>query len=198
MQESLSDHQIIDFVLQGKKDAYRLLVSRYQSYVFSLALKYLPLREEAEEAAQDVFVKAYKGLATYRADAKFTTWLYSITYTTCISHVRKKTGKSISMSEEQLLQIDIVPFSPDLIDRRSKTVMLDAAIQQLDTETATIITLYYTAAQTLEEIAQIMQVTPNTAKVKLFRARQKLRDILVKKFPQELQEYNYVKNDLNQ
>ncbi|HTN46517.1 MAG TPA: sigma-70 family RNA polymerase sigma factor [Flavipsychrobacter sp.] len=197
MQDSLSDHQIIAFVLQGKKEAYRLLVSRYQSYVFSLALKYLPVREEAEEAAQDVFVKAYKGLATYRAEAKFTTWLYSIAYTTCISHARKKTGKSVSMNEEQLLQIDNIPLLPDLVDRRSKAVMLDVAIRQLNTEDATIVTLYYTASQTLDEIGRIMEINPNAAKVKLFRARQKLRDILVRSFPQELQEYNYLKNDLN-
>ena len=198
MQQGGEDQHIISQVLQGRTDAYALLVSRYQDYVFSLALKYIPNREEAEEAAQDVFIKAYKALASFRAASKFSTWLYTIVHNTCISRLRTVRREVVYMDDEMLLR-SVPPnsnHSMDMINRKSKATMLEMAIGKLNVEEATMITLFYTAEQTLEEIGVIMGISANNAKVKLHRARQKLRDTLVKYFPEELQDFNYLNSNL--
>ena len=90
MQEHVQELEVIQQVLQGKKQAYAVLVDRYQHYVFTLVMRYVPQREEAEEVAQDVFVKAYRYLADFRGQCKFSTWLYTIVNTTCISYLRSR------------------------------------------------------------------------------------------------------------
>jgi RNA polymerase sigma factor (sigma-70 family) len=84
------DHTVIQQVLKGQTAAYSVLVERYQSFVFTLALRYVPNRETAEELAQDIFVKAFRCLADFKGNSKFSTWLYTIVNTTCISYLRKK------------------------------------------------------------------------------------------------------------
>ncbi|HJS55905.1 MAG TPA: sigma-70 family RNA polymerase sigma factor, partial [Chitinophagaceae bacterium] len=90
MSTGLGDNEIISRVLQGEQNAYAELVNRYQNYVFTLILRMIKSREDAEEVAQDVFVKAYRSLADFRGESKFSTWLYTITNTTCITFLRKK------------------------------------------------------------------------------------------------------------
>jgi len=80
------DELIIQMVLQGRHSAYTILVNRYQAYVFTLVLRYINDRGLAEELAQDVFVKAYRSLADFKGNSKFSTWLYTIVSTTCISY----------------------------------------------------------------------------------------------------------------
>src|SRR5678816_2326398 len=83
-----SDSEIISLVLKGEHDAYALLVERYKSYVFTLTLRFTKNREDAEEVSQDIFVKAYRSLADFKGTAKFSTWLYTIVNTTCITFLR--------------------------------------------------------------------------------------------------------------
>ncbi len=77
-----SDIEIISAVLNGNQQAYAVIVQRHQTFVFTLVLRYIKNREDAEEVAQDVFVKAYKALADFKGASKFSTWLYTITNTT--------------------------------------------------------------------------------------------------------------------
>jgi RNA polymerase sigma-70 factor (ECF subfamily) len=90
MSTGLGDNEIISRVLKGEQNAYAELVNRYQGYVFTLILSMIKSREDAEEEAQDVFIKAYRSLADFRGESKFSTWLYTITNTTCITFLRKK------------------------------------------------------------------------------------------------------------
>ena len=90
MSTGLNDNEIISKVLRGDHQAYSLLVNRYQNYVFTLTLRMIKNREDAEEVAQDIFIKAYRALADFRGDAKFSTWLYTIVNTSCITFLRKK------------------------------------------------------------------------------------------------------------
>ena len=90
MPAELDDIAVIQLILQGQQAAYATLVNRYQQYVFTLAMRFVNNRELAEELAQDVFVKAYKYLADFKGNCKFSTWLYTIVNTTCLSHLRKK------------------------------------------------------------------------------------------------------------
>ncbi len=85
MSTGLGDNEVISRVLQGEQNAYAELVTRYQGYVFTLVMRMIKSREDAEEVAQDVFIKAYRSLADFRGESKFSTWLYTITNTTCIT-----------------------------------------------------------------------------------------------------------------
>ena len=90
MHAGQADTDIITQVLGGNQQAYALLVDRYQNFVFTIVLRYIKSREDAEEVSQDVFVKAYRSLADFKGAAKFSTWLYTVTTTTCITFLRKK------------------------------------------------------------------------------------------------------------
>ncbi len=90
MQGQADDIAVIQSILQGQQSAYATLVNRYQLYVFTLVMRYVNNREIAEELAQDVFVKAYRYLADFKGNSKFSTWLYTIVNTTCLSYIRKK------------------------------------------------------------------------------------------------------------
>jgi RNA polymerase sigma factor (sigma-70 family) len=189
MHEQMQDIDIIRQVLQGNRQAYAQLVTKYQNYVFTLVLRFIPNREEAEEAAQDVFVKAYRCLADFRGQSKFSTWLYTIVNTTCISQLRKKNSQLILLEEEKMIGLSETSghhtHMAGQLDKRSEKKMLDLAINHLPPTDAQIITLFYQHEQSLEEIGTILGLTANHVKVRLFRARQKLKEILLRSFPEE-------------
>lgn len=183
------DIAIIQAVLQGRQQAYAILVERYKQYVFSLALRYVPERELAEELAQDVFVKAYKNLASYRGESKFSTWLYTIVHTTCLSHMRKKGNLLKAVEEDKLVALqDAMDHDPPYghLERNSRKIILDTAMQQLPDTDAQVLSLFYIASQSVEEIAAIMNMSTTNVKVRLFRARAKLKEIIETKYKEEL------------
>lgn len=190
MHEQAQDITIIQQVLAGNHKAYGILVNRYQNFVFTLVLRYIPSREEAEEVAQDVFVKAYRSIADFRGQSKFSTWLYTIVNTTCISHLRKKRQHVTLIDEEQMLRLPVgntlTEKGPDATERNSERRMLQQAINKLPEMESQIITLFYQHEQSLDEIGTILGMTPNNVKVKLFRARQKLKTILEQEFTLEI------------
>src|SRR5215831_2138279 len=107
MRDSRSDDELINSVLAGNQQSFAALVERYQKYAFTLAMKFVKNREEAEEIAQDCFVKAYKSLATFEHKSKFSTWLYQIVYYTSMSAMRKKKLDKVSMDDEEtFLQLE--------------------------------------------------------------------------------------------
>lgn len=182
MQQEPDDITVIQTVLQGRQSAFAILVNRYEMYVFTLVLRYTANREEAEELAQDVFVKAYKYLADFKGHSKFSTWLYTIVHTTCLSHLRKQNNKTILLEEKKMINLSDQSCTTgnisDTLDHRSQKQLINTAINQLPQTDAEIITLFYQAEQTLEEIGSILGLTTNNVKVRLFRARQKLKEIL--------------------
>src|ERR1700739_4798319 len=100
-----SDNEIIRLMLKGDLNAYSRLVERYKSYVFTLTLRFIKKREEAEEVAQDIFIKAYRSLANFKGEAKFSTWLYTIVNTTCITFLRKKKLDIRSLDDEKTFEL---------------------------------------------------------------------------------------------
>jgi RNA polymerase sigma-70 factor (ECF subfamily) len=190
MHAETSDKEIIGRVLQGDKNAFAELVKRYQSFVFSIAMRYTNNREDGEEIAQDVFVKAYRALADFRQDAKFSTWLFTITANTASSFLRKRKLETRSLAHEKILERANTQHALDdnSAIQKSKAALMNKAISLLDADDATILTLFYKGEQTLEEISVIMGVTPNNAKVKLHRARKRLKDKLEQRFATEMKE----------
>jgi RNA polymerase sigma factor (sigma-70 family) len=186
-----TDTEIISRILKGEQQTYALLVERYQSYVFTLVLRLVESREDAEEVSQDIFVKAYRSLADFRGDSKFSTWLYTIVRTSCITFLRKKKLQTISIDNEKtFVQVENheSSFKANLIEQKSRQMMVNEAIQMLNPDDAQVITLFYKAEQSLEEIGVILGMEPNTVKVKLHRARQRLKEKMEKYFSHEVRE----------
>src|ERR1700688_1025340 len=168
MQAGLTDTDIISRVLKGDQQVFAQLVERYQSYVFTLVLRMIESREDAEEVSQDIFVKAYRSLADFRGDSKFSTWLYTIVRTSCITFLRKKKLDTISMDNEKtFLQVESheSSFKANLIEQKSRQVMVNEAIKMLSPDDAQVITLFYKGEQSLEEMGTILGMEPNTVKV---------------------------------
>jgi len=191
MHTEQSDMDIISQVLKGDQQVYALLVERYQNYVFTIVLRYIKSREDAEEVAQDIFIKAYRSLADFKGTAKFSTWLYTITTTTCITFLRKKKLEIHSLDNEKVLATaDNMDsgMSANQIEQKSKVQMINEAIKLLSPEDAEVITLFYKSEQTLEEIAHILGIEPNTVKVRLHRARTRLKERMQKHFSAEVRD----------
>lgn len=179
MRDDKSDIDLISKVLQGDKMAYAQIIKQHQRFVFTLALRFSKCREDAEEIAQDSFIKAFRALPSFKQNSKFSTWLYSIVYTTSMTFLRKKRLDTQSIDDEtSLIQLEAYSSDHTIIDveHKSKMQFVNLAISQLSTIDAAIITLFYQGEQSLEEIAQALGMESNTVKVKLHRARQRLRE----------------------
>ena len=193
MNTGLSDNEIISKVLQGDTPAYSVLVDRYRSYVFTLTLRMVKTREDAEEIAQDVFVKAFRYLADFRGTAKFTTWLYTIVNNTCISFLRKKKLDWHSLDDDKVAaRAENIEGAVrvETIESRSSKEMVTKAINMLSPDDAQAISLFYLAEQSLEEMASVLGVEVNTAKVRLHRARTRLREKMQARFATEVKDLN--------
>lgn len=191
MQQVETDLVLIHSVLEGKTADYAVLVKRHQRFVFTLALRFAKNREDAEEIAQDCFIKAYKALGTFKQTSKFSTWLYTITYTTAMTYLRKKRLDSTSIdNDEQVLQVANTDssFDANLVEKKSTYKYLNQAIDMLLPDDAAIITLFYKGEQSLEEIGQTLAIEPNTVKVKLHRARHRLKEKLQLLLKEEVKE----------
>jgi len=191
MHPERTDTEIIEKVLKGDHSAYAVLVHRYQNLVFTIALRYVKKREDAEEVAQDIFVKAFRSLADFKGSSKFSTWLYTITTTTSITFLRKRRLEVQSLDNEQLFAMGDNfdgGMSANVIEQKSKVNMVAEAIRLLSPDDAQVITLFYKAEQSLEEIGQIMGKDPNAVKVQLHRARTRLKEKMQKHFQAEVRD----------
>jgi RNA polymerase sigma factor (sigma-70 family) len=191
MSTGLNDNEIISKVLAGDQQAYAGLVTRYQNFVFTLALRFTKNREDAEEVSQDIFIKAYRSLADFRGASKFSTWLYTIVNTTCITFLRKKRLETHSLDNEKVFEAaDSIDsgMRANLVEQKSRINMVNKAIGLLSGDDAEIITLFYKGEQTLDEIAQVLGIEPNTAKVRLHRARTRLKEKMETHFAEEVKD----------
>jgi RNA polymerase sigma factor (sigma-70 family) len=175
--ENRDDNYYIGKVVSGQTNYFSFLVEKYQDIVFSIALKVLKNREDAEEMAQESFIKAYKSLHTFQGKAKFSTWLYRITYNTCISEVRRKRNYFVSTDDVQI-QDEAEEMNLDGIPEENREKYVKAAMGKLPEDEYTLVLLYYFEDQSIEEISKITGLSASNAKVKLHRARKKLYTIL--------------------
>jgi len=182
------DNLLVEATLQGSKTAFRSLVEQYQGYVFSVTLKVLKNREEAEEAAQDTFVKAYRALASFEQRSKFGTWLYRIAWRTAIDRYRVRPANKVSIDDEQsFLQIeDVEPTPVEEMQKRNKRALIEQALGQMKPDDAALLTLFYLNEQSVKEISSITRLTESNIKVKLFRLRNVLKNVLVNNLKKEV------------
>lgn len=181
MRAAISDEILIQQALSGQQSAYAALVNRYERYVFTLAHRLVKSREDAHEVAQDAFLRAFRYLADFRGDARFSTWLYKIVYSTALNFLRKQNPDILSLDDQNRQVALADPGTPDAsyaLELEDRNAALHLAIAQLSSDDAAIITLFYLYEHSLEEICQITNMTLTNAKTKLCRARQRLRNIM--------------------
>ncbi len=175
--EENDDLYYINKVKYGEINYYTHLVDKYKDRVFSVALKVLRNREDAEEMAQETFIKAYKSIHSFRGDSKFSTWLFRITYNSSISEVRKKKQVTSSLDDERYQgETEELELDGPVGERRAEYVK--AALEKLEPEDYTLIFLYYYDDQSVDEITKVTGLSESNVKVKLHRARKKLYSIL--------------------
>ena len=169
------DHAILDKVLAGDQHAYAEIVDKHKRYAFTIASRILINRGEAEEAAQDAFIKAFHHLANFNRESKFSTWLYRIVFNTAISYKRKQ--KNVYQSIENIA-VSYDYEGHEVLERDDKQKYLALAMTKLNEADRAALTLFYLQEFSLEEIASITSQPPNTMKVRIHRARLKLADEL--------------------
>ena len=174
------ENELIDQILGGKQEPYARLVDHYKSYAFTIAMKILENRGEAEEAAQDAFIKAFHYLKDFNRQARFSTWLYRIVFNTAVSYKRKK---RIPLSSLEVN--DRAGEAEESLEKEDKKVFVSQAMDHLNEVDRLAIQLYYIKEFSLEEVAEMMGQNMNTLKVRIHRARQRLADELRKILKEE-------------
>jgi len=171
-----SDQIYIDKVLQGDTNAFAYLINKYKDMVYTIAIKIVKSHEDAEEVAQDSFLKAYEKLDSFKGNSKFSTWLYTIAYRNSITKIRKKKVATADIDEYVMDNYSEGSEFPQLeaIKNGEQQKYVREAIGRLPEKDALLITLFYMNESSVEEIEQITNLTQSNIKVKLFRARKKL------------------------
>ncbi len=170
------DQFYIDKVLAGDSSAFAVLVERHKNNVFNICLKILSKREEAEEVAQDTFLKVYEKLDSFKQEAKFSTWLYRIAYNTSISHQRKAKPKPMEIRDyilDSYTEDDLIE-KLETEPKEGREKQLKFALAKLEPEQHLLLQLYYDKDMPVSEVAQITNLSESNVKVKIYRARQKL------------------------
>lgn len=180
------DRELVRRAQQGDSQAFEVLVKRHQGRVFAVAGGILRNREDVEDIAQQVFVKAYFSLKRFDQRAAFSTWLYKITVNECWDLLRKKKVRPLvyesELSEDQatmyLATEQKTDHGPDVSEQLQLREQLDQWLDCLEERDRTMLTLKEVQGFTVEEIAEILGINGNTVKVRLFRARQRIAQVI--------------------
>lgn len=187
----INDKHYINQIIEGNTSAFSVLVNQYKDLVFTLSYKMLKNKEEAEEVSQDTFVKVYNSLNKFKGDSKFSTWIYKITYNTCLDRLKKckKESNVVYIEDFSEHQVKAIEGVLDAIDEKDRNQKIQECLQLLPSEDAFLLTLYYFDDQSLEEIAKVIDCNANNVKIKLFRSRKKMASILRNQLEPEMLSY---------
>jgi RNA polymerase sigma factor (sigma-70 family) len=170
------DNETIERVLSGDVSAYSSLVEKHKNLVFSIVLKVVNNREDAEEIAQDTFLKAYQSLKNFERKSKFSTWLYRIAYNSAISKTRKKRIDMVAIEESVITNysIDEVGRNLNEYEENDRQQILEKVLDRLPGEDNLLITLFYKNENSVEDISEITGLSVSNVKVRLHRIRKRL------------------------
>lgn len=180
--DNRNDTYYIEQVLEGKINAFSYLVDRHKDKAYNLAFRICGNREEAEEIAQDAFIKAYRSLRNFRNKSSFSTWLFRIVYNTSISLVRSRKKGVLAIEEFPADAVDFLGINRNEEEAAEdyRNSLINFALQKVSEDDRGLITLYYYDDLDTEEISKITGISKSGIKVRLFRARKKMADIISK------------------
>jgi RNA polymerase sigma-70 factor (ECF subfamily) len=165
----------IERVKAGDFRAFSHIVSEYQKMIFTIVFKIIDNREDAEDITQEIFIKVFKSLDSFKEESGFSTWLYRIAYNTTLSEIRKRKivfasfDNDFSNLEDEEINENIENFATE-----ERILYLEQALKTLPAEDALLITMFYLDNQSIDEISRISDLSQANVKVKLHRIRKKL------------------------
>jgi len=171
-----SDQELLGQIRKGNQAAFKALVEKYKSYTFTVALRIVHSREDAEEIAQDVFIKIYHMLHTFQGSSSFKTWLYAITYRTAIDYTRRNQKHLHDSLDPGMSLAD--PAQVPTTQQDHLKMVLSKLIASLKPADAALITFFYLDDLSIKEISEITGLGINNIKTRLFRLRDQLRNTL--------------------
>ncbi|MGI6029468.1 MAG: sigma-70 family RNA polymerase sigma factor [Candidatus Heteroscillospira sp.] len=183
------EKRIIARVLGGDTEAFEALVIENQTLVYNLALRMVGNEQDAGDIAQDAFLRAYRSLENFRGDSKFSVWLYRLTSNICLDFLRaRRRGKIVSLSrfsedEDESIELEIPDESmaPHAqFEKKELHEALNLALQSLPDEQREILLLREVSGLSYDEIAAALSLEAGTVKSRIFRARKKLCNILMR------------------
>jgi RNA polymerase sigma-70 factor (ECF subfamily) len=170
-----TDDELIAAAANGRGEAFGVLVERYERAVYHLAVRTLRDGEEAKDATQEAFFKAFRALNTFRSGAKFSTWIFTIVYRVCCDRLARRKRFS---GDELPDRADPAAGPQEQAESADEARRLRAAIDALPEKYRTVITLFHLQNKQYEEIAQVLDLPLGTVKTHLFRAKEQLRKAL--------------------
>ena len=182
-----NDQVYIDKILNGDANAFAVLVDRYKDLVYTLAIRMMKHREEAEEVAQDTFIKVFNSLSRFKGDSKFSTWIYRVAYNACLDRLKKNKRQqgTVAIDEYTEHQVKTIDNALDKIEAKERQLAIQNCMEMLPSEDSFLLTLFYFEELSLDEISKVVGLKPNNVKVKLFRSRKKLATILKEQLDNE-------------
>jgi RNA polymerase sigma-70 factor (ECF subfamily) len=180
--KNLSDLEIIKSVRNGNSTDYSIIIDRYKNKAFSLLKRMLKNNMEAEEVLQDCFLKAFRGLDSFKGESKFSTWFYRIVYNTALTRISQKKRKI----ENEMNSIDEYITLQSKNDyneseRKDLSEFINKLVEQLPSKYSSVLNLFYLEGMSCEEISEVMDTSVANVKVLLHRSRNALKDIVLKK-----------------
>ncbi len=178
-----AEQTILDRVRSGDTRAFGLLIERHKEGAYTLALRILNSREEAEETVQDAFLRVYRGIAGFRGDSRFATWLYRIVFNLSMTRVKRRRTPAESLDAHGEEPGDIVRETEgggilEHLERQEAAALLAKGLAKLPHHHRIAVELFYLQEQSYEEIATIMGIPLGTVKTYLFRGRMRLKVLL--------------------
>ena len=182
------DVYYIKKTLDGDSASFGFLVDKYQNMVFTLAIKMLKNREDSEEVSQDAFIKAYKSLSQFNGESKFSTWLYWITYNSCLDRIKTNSKFINDVELNEVTSNEVLQASTvfDSLEHKERSEIIQECMNKLPEDERVIIHLFYFEELSLKEIIEVVSISEGNLKVKLYRARKKLFCIFKKSVEPEI------------
>jgi len=181
----LSDDELVARSIAGDDEAYRILVERYSDFVYTIALRVVRSEEEAEDVAQEAFVRAHRALPRFRGDSKFSSWLYRIAVNRALTHLKRRRSRpsTVEMSSSPGVEAEIAAHrsggSPaDELLKDEFRARVRAAVAKLPPRYRAAVTLFYLEERSYKEVAEALGVPMGTLKTHLHRSCALLRDEL--------------------
>jgi RNA polymerase sigma-70 factor (ECF subfamily) len=176
--EAEEDRDLVDRARAGETGAFETLVRRYQGWVFTLALRMVGDRAEAEDLAQDVFLKAYRGLRGFKGASRFSTWLYAIASHHCLNHLKAR-GRRGGLGDDPPAPVDRLPDGAPradaLLERADLVRIVQAEMAHLTEEHRMVLILRDIQGLSYVEIARTLGVELGTVRSRLHRARMEMK-----------------------
>jgi RNA polymerase sigma factor (sigma-70 family) len=162
-------------VQNGNVAAFESLVNHYKSKVYTISYKIIKNREDAQEIAQDTFIKVFKNIKNFKSNSKLSTWLYRIVYNEAISKIRKKKNDHLLLEQNYDIVDEEDTYKNFLTLRDTEQrKFIEQALYNLDEDESVLLTLFYLEENSIEELQEITGLTQSNIKVKLHRGRKKL------------------------